>query len=152
MSQLKNTVILLLLTIISTTRANPGEVHDIVDYGARPQPRFDSSDSLLRAWAAACASTGSPTVSVPAGNFLVRQATFAGPCKSSKITVQIDGTLVAPSGYGGEKWIVFDNVAGLSVYGGTIDGRGAALWACKAASGRHCPDGATVRSDLMPNQ
>ncbi|KAG6491629.1 polygalacturonase-like [Zingiber officinale] len=144
MSQLKKPVILLFLTIISATHASPGEVHDIVDYGARPdRPRFDSSDSLIRAWAAACESTGSPTVSVPAGDFLVHRATFAGPCKSSKITVRIGGTLVAPSGYGGESWIVFDNVEGLLVYGGTIDGRGGALWACKAAGGRHCPAGAT---------
>lgn len=145
MSPLKKTVVLLFLTIISAAHAYPGEVHDIVHYGAKPEPRFDSSDSLLRAWTAACESTGSPTISVPAGNFFVRQVTFAGPCRSSKITVQIGGTLVAQSGYGGERWIVFDNVEGLSVYGGTIDGRGAALWACKAASGRHCPAGATVR-------
>lgn len=52
-------------------------------------------------------------------------------------TLRVDGTLVAPSGYtcsrgGGSRddgaWIVFDRVDGLTVWGGTVDGRGEALW------------------------
>ncbi|EHA8592464.1 Polygalacturonase [Cocos nucifera] len=37
----------------------------------------------------------------------------------------------------------FKYVEGLSIYGGTLDGRGQALWACKMA-GRSCPVGATA--------
>jgi polygalacturonase len=67
------------------------------------------------------------------------------------MTVQIDGTLVAPFGYTGSassggEWIVFDHVDGLTVSGGTLDGRGESLWACKAAGHGGCPDGATVRT------
>lgn len=66
--------------------------------------------------------------------------------------MQIHGTVVATSNYAtlgrvGE-WIVFDKVAGLSVYGGTFDGSGSGLWACKA-SGRNCPNGATVSAGML---
>jgi len=40
--------------------------------------------------------------------------------------------MVRSSG-GDDGWIVFDHVDGLTVSGGTVDGRGEALWACKAA-------------------
>ncbi|CAL9769685.1 unnamed protein product, partial [Musa acuminata subsp. burmannicoides] len=56
---------------------------------------------------------------------------------------QIDGTLVSPSHLGGAgDWLVFHHVEGVSVYGGTVDGRGSSLWACKAA-GRSCAAGAS---------
>ncbi|KAI9078564.1 hypothetical protein K1719_039502 [Acacia pycnantha] len=62
------------------------------------------------------------------------------------ITVAINGTLVAPSNYhdnDNSNWIVFENVDGVSVHGGLLDGKGASLWACKH-SGGNCPSGATV--------
>ncbi|CAD5163611.1 unnamed protein product [Musa acuminata subsp. malaccensis] len=54
----------------------------------------------------------------------------------------IQGTLVAPSGSGGsDQWIAFSGVDGVSISGGgTIDGGGSRLWACKLA-GRSCPRG-----------
>ena len=68
-------------------------------------------------------------------------------CKNTAITIQIDGTLVAPNNYSvignSGTWLKFDKVTGVSIYGGTLDGKGAALWACKN-SGHNCPKGATV--------
>ncbi|CDP08138.1 unnamed protein product [Coffea canephora] len=41
-----------------------------------------------------------------------------------------------------EDFWLFERVNGLSIYGGTLDGQGTGLWACKN-SGKHCPQGAT---------
>ncbi|WOL17885.1 polygalacturonase-like [Canna indica] len=132
-------ILLLALLVFSPADA----AFDIADYGAKSDGRTDSTKSLLSAWEAACGSAAPATVHVPAGYFLVRQVTFEGPCKSSKVTFQIDGNLVAPDDFGGAgEWIVFHHVDGVSVYGGTIDGRGSTLWACKAA-GHGCPGGAS---------
>lgn len=137
--------ILLLLALVLCSR--PVEaVFNIADYGAKSDGRTDSAGALLSAWRAACGSTGEATVYVPAGSFLVQRAEFSGPCESSKIAFQIDGTLVAPSGYGGAgEWLVFDHVEGVAIYGGILDGRGSSLWACKASS-HGCPAGASVSS------
>ncbi|CAI9777080.1 unnamed protein product [Fraxinus pennsylvanica] len=100
------------------------------------------------AWTSACASTQAATIYVPPGRFLLRTATFSGQsCKNQAINMRIDGTLVAPSNYNvignSGTWIKFERVTGVSVIGGTLDGRGANLWACKN-SGKSCPNGATT--------
>jgi len=108
--------------------------------------RSKTSGAFTSAWSAAFRSREPATVHVPNGHFLLSRAAFTGPC-SSRVTLQVDGTLVAPSGYtsgGDDGWIVFDHVDGLTVSGGTVDGRGEALWACKAAGHGGCPSGATV--------
>ncbi|EMS56883.1 Polygalacturonase [Triticum urartu] len=53
----------------------------------------------------------------------------------------IAGTVLAPVPYAGAQlWIVFQNVDGVSVIGGTLDGRGQAYWACRrAGGGSSCP-------------
>ena len=60
---------------------------------------------------------------------------------------QIDGTLVAPPDYRilgkADNWLGFHTVSGVSIVGGALDARGAALWACKATAS-DCPKGATV--------
>ena len=122
--------------------------YNVAGFGAKPGGRTDSSGAFASAWSAACRSREPATVHVPNGHFLflLSRAAFTGPC-SSRVTLQVDGTLVAPSGYtsgGDNSWIVFDHVDGLTVSGGTVDGRGEALWACKAAGHGGCPSGATV--------
>jgi len=87
---------------------------------------------------------------VPSGKYLIHNAYFNGQtCKSKAITIHIDGTLLAPSDYNvignDENWIKFEKVNGISIYGGTFDGQGAALWACKKSKNKKCPDGTTVR-------
>ncbi|GJM93855.1 hypothetical protein PR202_ga10447 [Eleusine coracana subsp. coracana] len=130
------------LTVAATAEA--AFFYNVVDLGAKPHGRTDSADAVAAAWSAACGSRQPATVYVPKGSFLLSHAAFSGPCSSSRVTLEIDGTLVAPSGYtGGDEWIMFDHVDGLTVSGGTVDGRGASVWACKAAGHGSCPNGAT---------
>ncbi|KAK8454213.1 hypothetical protein SEVIR_5G415167v4 [Setaria viridis] len=118
-------------------------MYNVLRYGARPDGAADAAGAFLRAWADACRSTRPATVYVPPGRFLVSSATFTGPCHGhAAVTFAVAGTLVAPAGAGGRglsgRWITFENMEGLVVSGGTFDGRGRALWACRARGG-NCP-------------
>ncbi|KAJ8458171.1 hypothetical protein OPV22_031097 [Ensete ventricosum] len=116
--------------------------YNVSDYGAMPDGRTDAANPFLNAWAAACSSTEPAAIYVPAGRFLISQATFKGPCKNNATRIFVDGTLVAPSTYCAvPNWLLFMAVRGLSIFGGTIDGQGQAFWACRKA-GRRCPQGA----------
>lgn len=119
---------------------------NVVSFGAKPDGKFDSTMPFLMAWSSACKSNGPATIYVPQGNFLLKQVTFWGPCRN-KIDFRIDGTLVAPSDYwslgNSGYWILFMKVNRLSVYGGTLDGRGAGYWRCRRAA-KSCPAGARV--------
>lgn len=135
-----NTIAILLLP--SSTLAM--EAFNILDFGAKPDGLTDSSGPFLAAWAKACNLTKPASVDIPAGTFLVSKVMFQGPCKNNNVAINIWGTLVAPVGYTtDDRWIAFKYVDGLSVYGGTFDGRGQRFWNCKLA-GRSCPPGATV--------
>lgn len=104
--------------------------YSVVDYGAVADGRTDCAGAFLRAWAAACAAEGEgpAAVVVPAGEFLVSRARFSGPCRDGAVAVNIAGTVLAPVPYAGvQLWIVFQNVDGVSVSGGTLDGRGQAV-------------------------
>lgn len=121
--------------------------YNVVSFGAKSGGQTDSTQAFLKAWAAACRSTSPTTIHVPKGSFLVKAAVFKGPCKS-EIKILIDGTIVAPdyrsmgnSGY----WILFIQVDQLAIFGGTLDAKGAAYWACRR-SGKSCPVGARVRN------
>ncbi|XP_038713455.1 polygalacturonase-like [Tripterygium wilfordii] len=115
---------------------------NVVSYGARPDGKTDSSRALLNAWAQACASRSPSTIYVPQGRFFLGNVVFKGPCKNNAIFLKIDGTLVAPSYNTAHNWIMFRDVDNVAVSGGTLDGQGTSLWACKA-SGKSCPLGAT---------
>ncbi|CAA6667755.1 unnamed protein product [Spirodela intermedia] len=123
-------------------------VYDVVELGAAADGSADSAPPLLRAWDLACRSPLPAAVHVPWGGSSSARSRSRGP--AGAVAVKIDGTLVAAASHGGaaavdptpERWIVFDGVRGLSITGGTLDGSGAALWACKAAR-RSCPTGAT---------
>ncbi|KAJ0972226.1 hypothetical protein J5N97_020185 [Dioscorea zingiberensis] len=133
------TTLLLIIQALPPVKAN----YNIVSYGAKSDGQSDSSEPLSSAWQAACTSTGSSTIYIPSGTFMLKPVTLNGPCKSNKIIIQIDGTLVAPSSYtASEQWIMFEHVDGVSVYGGTINGQGQTLWSCKS-SNHDCPAGAT---------
>ncbi|KAJ1440046.1 Pectin lyase fold/virulence factor [Sesbania bispinosa] len=117
---------------------------NVVSFGAKPDGKFDSSKPFLRAWSSACKSNGPATIYVPQGSFMLKQVTFWGPCMN-EIHFRIDGTIVAPSDYwslgNSGYWILFMKVNGLSIYGGTLDGRGSAYWRCRR-SRNSCPAGA----------
>ncbi|KAL2529882.1 Pectin lyase-like superfamily protein [Forsythia ovata] len=122
--------------------------YNIQNLGAKPDGKTDSTEAFLRAWTSACASKHPATIYVPPGRYLIGAATFAGEsCNNPAITIRIDGTLVAPSNYNvignSGNWVKFERVTGVSVIGGTLDGRGTKLWACKN-SGKNCPKGATT--------
>ncbi|KAI3459861.1 hypothetical protein Pfo_016524 [Paulownia fortunei] len=115
--------------------ANP--TYNVESFGAKSDGKSDCTKAFLSAWGAACATTAPATIYVPQGRYLLRNAYFGGNvCKNTAITIRIDGTLVAPSDYN------FERVTGVSIYGGTLDGQGTELWACKN-SGKSCPKGAT---------
>ncbi|KAG2309755.1 hypothetical protein Bca52824_029503 [Brassica carinata] len=104
--------------------------YNVVNFGAKPDGRTDSTKAFLSAWQAACRSAARATVMVPRGSFLLKSVEFRGPCRS-RITFQIDGTLVAPSDYRGlgnsGYWILFVKVNRISINGGTLDARGASF-------------------------
>lgn len=145
-SLIKLYVTLSLLIMIKSANAD----YNVESYGAKSDGRTDSTGSFVRAWTLACKSATDSTIYVPNGRYLVKTVVFRGPCKS-RITVRIDGTVVAPSdaralgksGY----WISFIKVDRLTIVGGTLDGQGGSLWACKN-SGKSCPGGARVSSTL----
>ncbi|XP_051118255.1 polygalacturonase-like [Andrographis paniculata] len=140
------TLILPLTLIVVFLAQSSANVFNIMHFGARPDAITDSSAALLEAWSLACASAMPSTVFVPPGRFLLRNVLLQGPCRNPAMAVRIFGTLLAPADYNaiGDKgtWLHFEGLDGLSVLGGTIDGRGAALWDCKKTR-RNCPSGAT---------
>ncbi|XP_058760040.1 polygalacturonase-like [Vicia villosa] len=117
---------------------------NVVSYGAKPDGKQDSTKHFLSAWNSACKSNQASTIYVPQGSFLLKQVTFWGPCMN-KIDFKIDGTIVAPSNYvslgSSGYWILFMKVNRVSIYGGTIDGKGDDYWHCRKA-GKSCPPGA----------
>lgn len=123
--------------------------YNVLTFGAKPDGVTDSTIAFLKAWSAACDSQNPATIYVPpAGTYLLKSAQFRGPCKNKAITIHIDSTLVAPLDYNvignnGNYWLLFERVDGISIRGGTLDGQGNGLWACKK-SGKNCPSGATV--------
>ncbi|TKY73013.1 Polygalacturonase protein [Spatholobus suberectus] len=146
MAHYTNQFILLFLATFSffvITNSNASLIN-VVSFGAKPNDKFDSTTPFLKAWSSACGSKESTTIYVPKGSFLLKQVTFGGPCMN-KIKFQIDGTIVAPSDYrslgNSGYWILFRKLNGISIYGGTLDGRGDGYWSCRKA-GRSCPAGA----------
>lgn len=123
-----------------------GANYNVLRMGARGDGKTDSTRAFLTSWAAACRSGGTATIVVPNGRYLLKRATFNGPCRSKRIDIRINGTLLASTNYAAYSdghWLLFKRVQGVSILGGTIDGQGAGLWACKAAR-KGCPSGARV--------
>ncbi|KAL6127938.1 hypothetical protein ACLB2K_071299 [Fragaria x ananassa] len=110
-------------------------------YGAKADGITDSTQAFLKTWAAACSTRQTAFMYVPKGRFLLKAAVFRGPCKS-RVLVQIDGTLIAPTDYralgNSGYWILFIKINGLGVYGAKLDAKGAGFWACRK-SGKSCP-------------
>ena len=125
--------------------------YNVATLGARPDGKTDSTNAFIKAWTLACGSSGRPTVHVPRGRFMVRKAlTFSGSkCKNKGVNFEIKGTLLAPSDFHAlgnfGTWFMFEDVVGVTISGGVLDGQGSSLWACKRAGKGGCPDGVTVR-------
>ncbi|XP_061356010.1 polygalacturonase-like [Gastrolobium bilobum] len=123
-------------------------MYNVVDFGAKPDGKTDSTTAFLNAWGKACASSNPASIYVPQGRFLLGSATFSGKCSNNAISIAIDGTLVAPSDISviseAGNWLLFENVDGVSIRGGVLDAQGNALWECKNSGQSNCPSGATT--------
>ncbi|KAK2978324.1 hypothetical protein RJ640_000154, partial [Escallonia rubra] len=137
-------VVMLLIALTALFWKADAATYNVITFGAKPDGQTDSTRPFLQAWAAACGSAQAATISVPRGRYLLGNAVFRGPCKN-RINFQISGTLVAPADYRAlgntGYWILFIQVNGVTVVGGSLDAKGAGFWACRR-SGSNCPVGA----------
>ncbi|KAI3997409.1 hypothetical protein MKX01_017779 [Papaver californicum] len=136
---------LILLFIIFPLSTN-ADTYSVLRYGAKPNGRTNSAKAFSLAWSLACQSTTPATMWVPQGSYLVKKVTFNGPCRSERVTVQIDGTIVAPPKNfwvvgNSRSWILFHGINGLTINGGVLDARGSQFWNCRRSDGT-CPEGA----------
>ncbi|KAL6597807.1 hypothetical protein ACP70R_046612 [Stipagrostis hirtigluma subsp. patula] len=102
----------------------------VLSFGAAADGVTDDSEALVAAWEVAC-RVPRATVLLPSGRrFLLSPVTLHGPC-STKLTLQVDGTLVAPPDMGSWpkpqrplQWLNFKWLNGFSIQGsGTVDGQ-----------------------------
>ncbi|VAH74154.1 unnamed protein product [Triticum turgidum subsp. durum] len=136
--------LLLLLVVSATVRSaaaaatkvwkGEGTRYSVMAFHAAGDGVTDDTKAFEETWDSACRDSGGANVYVPVGRtFLLRDATFNGPCKSP-ITMQVDGDIVAPSTLWQLKSssvLTFHEVDNLTVDGsGQIDGRGAPWWDC----------------------
>ncbi|KAJ4967776.1 hypothetical protein NE237_014477 [Protea cynaroides] len=142
-----NFLVLLVLFMISFSCVKAIPTYNVVQLGAKTDGRTDSTKAFLTAWANACSSDQPAVIYVPQGRYLIGNVQFSGKCNNNHIMIRIYGTLVAPSDYNvignSGTWIMFESVIGITISGGTLDGQGSSLWACKNA-GQNCPTGAST--------
>ncbi|XP_010242497.1 PREDICTED: polygalacturonase-like [Nelumbo nucifera] len=139
-------LIVSILSLVFFHSSYAGSSYNVVSLGAKAGGETDTTQAFLKAWARACASVGSAMIYVPPGKYLLNRSVFDGKdCRNNDIKIRIDGTLMAPSDYrvlgSSDYWLRFQDVNGVSIYGGTLDGQGSSLWDCKT-SGKSCPTGA----------
>ncbi|KAI3934583.1 hypothetical protein MKX01_034037 [Papaver californicum] len=137
-------LIILLFTVfpLSTNAA----VYNVAAFGEKPDGT-DSTKPFLQAWSLACSSTKPATMWIPRGTYLLKTIVFSGPCRSKRVTVQVDGKIQAPTDFwfvgNSGSWILFLGIDGLTINGGILDARGSHLWDCRRY-GANCPQGATI--------
>ncbi|KAF9615726.1 hypothetical protein IFM89_026141 [Coptis chinensis] len=135
--------------VIVLSRSFVKEIN-VLNYGAVGDGYTDDSQAFLKAWDVTCnlEFAESANMIIPGERrFLVNPITFNGPCKLSRINVQILGTILSPQdtetwdGIDSSQWLAFRRVTGLIVDGyGTIDGRGTNWWSnsCRNSHSKDC--------------
>ncbi|KAK9993956.1 hypothetical protein SO802_023659 [Lithocarpus litseifolius] len=126
-----------------------GKVFNVISYGAVGNGKTDDTKAFAKAWEAMCNANGITSLIIPKGKiFLLNPVQFKGPCKATKVLVQVGGTIAASANLktwtDNEKWIHFETVDGLVINGGgQIDGQGSVWWnAC--SDKKHCDDRPTA--------
>ncbi|KAM3357309.1 putative polygalacturonase [Capsicum galapagoense] len=114
--------------------------------GATGDGTTDDTKAFEDAWKQAC-STRRSVFMVPSGRtYLINATKFDGPCANG-LTIQVDGTIVAPSDpedwdpKSPKAWLVFSNLTAVTFQGnGIIDGSGSKWWAasCKKNKSNAC--------------
>ncbi|GAB2234424.1 hypothetical protein Droror1_Dr00003676 [Drosera rotundifolia] len=111
-------------------------VYDVTEYGAKGDGKLVVDEDgnpgnnipFIKAWRKTCDSAGPAKMVIPAGNFVIGQILFGGPCKNPNPIIEFQGTVVAckdPSVYYSPEWFLVENVNGISMIGsGTFDGQG----------------------------
>ncbi|KAL6850017.1 hypothetical protein ACP4OV_020644 [Aristida adscensionis] len=133
-------------------------VYDVVkDFDAVGDGVADDTDAIKTAWDTACQDDGPSVVLAGAGHsFLVHTTVFTGPCQGT-VTLQVDGTIVAPSdpdtwpASSKRNWLVFYQTHGVSLRGaGLIDGKGQKWWdlPCKPHKGGSSTHGGSCDSPV----
>ncbi|XP_074293837.1 polygalacturonase-like [Silene latifolia] len=123
------------------------KMYNVLKFGAKPNGKADTTKAFLKSWKAACNTKGPAVIDVPKGRYVLKPLMFKGKkCISKNITLNIKGSLIAPKDHHilgkVENWITFNEVTGVSIIGGILDGRGPTWWRCKE-SGGNCLMGAT---------
>ncbi|KNA25861.1 hypothetical protein SOVF_002690 [Spinacia oleracea] len=135
---------LCIISFLLLVLVKPNAAISVVNFGAKPDGRTDSTQAFQKAWASACSSATPVTLDIPFGGFVVQPTSFTGPCKK-QVTLRIKGTIMGPSDYRilaqNNVWLRFYNINGLTINGGTLDARGQSFWACRRGYG-NCYKGA----------
>ncbi|RZC86898.1 hypothetical protein C5167_030250 [Papaver somniferum] len=138
-------ILLFLITFLPSTNAG---TYNVAAFGAKTDGT-DSTKPFLQAWSLACSSEKPATMWIPRGTYLLKKTAFSGPCRSKRVTVQVDGRIQAPTDFwfigNSGSWILFQGIDGLTINGGILDARGSHLWNCRRY-GANCPQGATSLS------
>ncbi|KAH1096541.1 hypothetical protein J1N35_013462 [Gossypium stocksii] len=111
---------------------------NVLDYGAKPGGKTDSSINFRRTFEAACNFHGDAMMVIPEGEFLMGPVLFSGPCSNpSLLIIQVNGIVKAQPNMayyrgGGDDdtdWITFQAIDGLIVSGrGIFHGQGSQVW------------------------
>lgn len=96
-----NVLIFTFSNIIYMILPSAATIYNVLNYGAKPgYVEEDSTAAFISTWNSACGSSTRATLYAPSGRYLLNKTiSFQGPCKNNKLTVKIDGTLVAPLDY-----------------------------------------------------
>ncbi|OWM78098.1 hypothetical protein CDL15_Pgr018667 [Punica granatum] len=107
-------------------------VVDVTSFGAKANdPLFDNAQAFIEAWNAACKGPGPAKLVIPPGSYITGAVVFQGPCTSSPVTVEVQGTILAlpdPSVYTNGDWFTIEMVDGIVFKGGVFDAQGQNLW------------------------